>query len=131
MSEQSFQDLKRILVIDDDDFSRRIVCEMIHSLPDYQVLEASTIADAEEIMRDQIVDLIVLDLLMPERSGFDLLSVRRGSRAMTRRKVLVTSSLDDRESVVRAAQLGANDYLLKPVKRDALLTKLHKLLGEK
>ncbi len=65
--------------------------------------------------------LVLLDLKLPRRSGFEVLQFMRGDSAAKHIPVVVLTSSDQPEDIKRAYALGANSYLVKPVTRDALL----------
>jgi CheY-like chemotaxis protein len=71
--------------------------------------------------RFPIPGLILLDLKLPRRSGFQVLELIRGDGPTQHVPVVVLTSSDNHQDVERAYALGANSYLVKPVTRDALL----------
>ena len=72
--------------------------------------------------------LIVSDLSIPDKTGFDFLNIRQQKEPLQKVPVIVLSGLDDRESVSRAISLGASDYLVKPIRAPLLLQKARKHL---
>jgi len=65
--------------------------------------------------------LVLLDLKLPKRSGFEVLRFLRGQGSTRHTPVVVLTSSNQREDVERAYELGANSYVVKPVRRDGLL----------
>lgn len=65
--------------------------------------------------------LILLDLKLPKRSGFEVLAFVRGQKATRHTTVVVLSSSNQQADIERAYDLGANSYLIKPVNRDKLI----------
>ncbi len=104
----------RTLLIDDEDLSRQ---EMRHLLTDYPFVnivdEASNAGEAKEKIRQHRPDLIFLDINMPEKNGFELLSELDESP-----HVVFVTAYD--EFAVRAFETNALDYLLKPVRPERL-----------
>lgn len=103
----------RILVVDDnaanrDVLERRLVRE------GHQVVTAANGAAALERAFEQAFDLILLDLIMPEMSGFDVLRRLKAAEHTSHVPVIVISALDELDSVVRCIEAGAEDYLTKP-----------------
>jgi CheY-like chemotaxis protein len=80
---------------------------------------AASYADRE---RYPLPGLVLLDLKLPRRSGFEVLQFMRGNPAAKHIPVVVLTSSDQPEDIKRAYAVGANSYLVKPVTRDALLT---------
>src|SRR5262245_5768428 len=70
---------------------------------------------ALEAMRRDGYDLVLLDIEMPEMDGFQVLAEIRSDLALRDTPVIVTSSLEGLDNVVRSIELGAEDYLTKPV----------------
>src|SRR5690348_13493388 len=67
------------------------------------------------MLRDESFDLLLLDIEMPEMDGFQVLDQVRADLALRDVPVVVTSSLEGLDNVVRCIELGAEDYLTKPV----------------
>jgi len=102
----------RVLVVDDSAMNRRVLSGLLTALPNVQVV--GTAADGDEALRvvnEKTPDLITLDLEMPRMDGFTFLRLLMASRPTP---VIVISSHDGRESVFRALELGAIDFVSKP-----------------
>jgi two-component system response regulator AtoC len=101
-----------ILVVEDDAPSRAALCEHL-AAAGYRVRSAATAREALAALEGlPAVDAMLLDLVMPDMDGFEVL--RRHREADGRAAVVVLSGLAGADSVVRAMKLGATDYLLKP-----------------
>ena len=108
----------RLLVCDDNKVNRLLLTRSLE-------LQGHTVASAEngrvaiELLRaalaSQAFDLLLLDMEMPEMNGFEVLEQLTGDRALRELPVIVTSSLEGIANVVRCIELGAEDYLSKPV----------------
>ena len=107
-------DRAAILVVDDDEFNRAVLAKGLarEGFPD--VTEAANGRDALAILRTKPFDLILLDLMMPEMDGYQVLTALKADMALRDVPVVMISALDDVESVVRCIELGAEDYLPKP-----------------
>jgi two-component system chemotaxis response regulator CheB len=102
----------RVLVVDDSAMNRRVLSGLLTAMPQVQVV--GTAADGDEALRvvgERTPDLITLDLEMPRMDGFTFLRLLMASRPTP---VVVISSHDGRESVFRALELGAIDFVAKP-----------------
>lgn len=113
----------QILVVDDIRASRRALCEQVMALGDVAVGTDSGHA-ALEVLKGQSIDLVLLDLLMPDMDGFE---VTRRLKALTADRwlpVIVTSSLQGEEHFIHALESGADDYLQRPVSPGLLQAKL-------
>jgi signal transduction histidine kinase/DNA-binding response OmpR family regulator len=113
-----------VLVVDDDP-------EVVSTIRSYledeglAVLSASTGAEGEALAADRHPDLILLDLLLPDQSGLELLQVLKRDAATARIPVLVISIMND---AVKGLTMGAADYLVKPVDRAAVVSSVRRLL---
>jgi two-component system chemotaxis response regulator CheB len=108
----------RILVVDDSAYHRRTLVKIIDSDPEMEVID--TARDGEEAIKKVVnlkPDLVTLDLEMPRMDGFTFL---RWLMRNQPRPVLVVTSRDSNRSVFKALELGAVDFVIKPVKRAAV-----------
>jgi DNA-binding NtrC family response regulator len=124
-NEEPFMSRKCILVVDDE----RIIREMLaHNLKsaDYQVLLASSGKEALKIMRDQRVDVILSDQVMPEMDGMELL--KKVKRRHSDLPFIVITAHARLEKAVEAIRAGAFDYVPKPVNPDELLVTIQRAL---
>jgi len=123
--EGSMHDRKTILVVDDIPLMRTMLVKYIKTLgikilresygvPGIDVLEAPNGKVALQKMREQRVDLIFLDLMMPEMDGLTFLGVKRETPAFSRIPVIVCSALGEKDTVDKAKDLGAKAYIMKP-----------------
>jgi diguanylate cyclase (GGDEF)-like protein len=102
----------RILVVDDDRFSRTF-CRQILEEDDHEVVEAEGVDGAMEIVHEGGIDLIVSDVVMPEKSGLDLVELLRLEAPGL--KVILITGFGTVESAVSAMKMGALDYIRKPL----------------
>jgi adenylate cyclase len=103
----------RILVVDDN-AANRDVLERRLSREGHKVVTATDGAAALDLSAAQDFDLILLDLIMPGMSGFEVLRRLKSSERTRDIPVIVISALDELDSVVRCIEAGAEDYLSKP-----------------
>lgn len=104
----------RLLVVDDNKVNRLMLSRMLELLG-HDVASADNGLTALEKLRTERFDLLLLDLKMPEMDGFDLLERRAIEPSMQNVPVIVTSSLEGVTHVARCIELGADDFLHKPV----------------
>jgi two-component system, LytTR family, response regulator len=114
----------RVLVVDDEPLARRELRRLLADFPAVQVVgEAGNIDEARDAIENLSPDLVFLDIQMPGGSGFDLLAqLDRVPR------IVFTTAYD--QYAVRAFDVNALDYLLKPVEPERLATALRKLPAE-
>jgi two-component system LytT family response regulator len=113
--------LDRVLVVDDEAPARRHLARMLHDLADIgDVLEARSVSDAVAVLTRQPVQAIFLDVQMPLEEGFALFD----RCAVLAPVIFVTAH---HRHAVRAFEVNALDYVLKPIARDRLATALGRL----
>jgi two-component system KDP operon response regulator KdpE len=117
--------VQRVLVIDDEPPIRRFLRTGLSS-QGYHVIEAEDGASARAALRQNGVDVIVLDLGLPGIDGFEIISQLREQGSAI--PIVVLSSRTDEAGKVRALDLGADDYVTKPFGMDELLARLRTAL---
>src|SRR5262245_33689426 len=102
-----------ILVVDDFEPNRQTLVRYL-KLEGHSAVVAENGVQALVRLREQPVDMILLDIVMPEMDGYAVLEQLRADPALRHIPVVVISGLDDLASIVRCIELGAEDYLFKP-----------------
>lgn len=116
---------KTVLIIDDDLSLNRLMKKALQKIG-YDVIKANHGKQAIEMLSEQQVDLIVLDLIMPEMDGLLFLKwLRQDAKSNTPALVLTGMAKTETESLVMAA--GANALLFKPVKLPVFFDKIQEL----
>ncbi|HMQ54206.1 MAG TPA: response regulator transcription factor [Anaerolineae bacterium] len=118
------EDAKLILIADDEDRMRRFI-RMNLELEHYRVTEASTGLEAIEHVRDDLPDLVLLDVMMPELDGFEALRIIRETSHVP---VIMLTVRDDEDDKVKGLSLGADDYVTKPFSPRELLSRIQAVL---
>ncbi len=121
-----------IILIADDDL---IVLKVVRSIlvkAGHIVMQANNGQQALELLELQDVDLIVSDANMPGGvSGFNVVSTIRKDPKFKDIPFIFLTARRDKADIVKAVQFGANDYVVKPVKPEVLLSKVANLLAKK
>ena len=102
-----------VLIVEDDREIREMVSLMVKGMG-YSVITASTGKEGLTRLREQLVDIVLLDLMMPEMDGFEFCRVVRADPAFRDLHIIITSARDTLEDKVKGLELGAADYLTKP-----------------
>jgi len=111
----------RILVVDDNEPTQQLIARILTQELPVEVTLAGSAEEAQRQMQQTHFDVIVLDLLMPHASGFDVLEwMRKGTSPNRDTPVLVVSVLGDQASVERCRSLGASVHIVKPILRETL-----------
>ncbi len=112
-----------LLVVDDDDAFRRMLSLRL-SRDGYTVVEAFDGRRALELAGQASVDLVLLDLSLPDMHGFEVLRALRNDSSMTQLPVIVLTGSSASEVVVEALECGANDYVKKPLDFPVLFARI-------
>jgi len=118
---------KRILIVDDDLQIQKLLTKMLSS-DKYETETASSGFEAGARVVRFKPDLIILDLIMPEMSGFEVCRQIKKDSETSHIKILVLTGYDSKENRDRIMEAGADDYMIKPVGKDVLLKHLEELL---
>jgi DNA-binding response OmpR family regulator len=119
--------MAKILLVEDNDL---IIRALKHYLDKegYAVTVASNGREGIDILSKQSFDVVVTDLMMPFANGLDIIKAVRSGSALKRTGVIVVSSIGNESTLKEAFNLGADDYLTKPVVAADLLSRIKKLI---
>ncbi len=113
----------KILVVDDNEVSRLTCCRVLER-QGYRVVVAEDGHAALDQLAQVRPDLVLLDVMMPGLSGFEVLTAIRGRQPQESLPVIMATARDQSADVVRAFELGANDYVTKPIEFPVLLARV-------
>ena len=119
-----------LLVVDDNEVNRDILARRL-SRQGYAVTTAEHGRAALARLAERPYDLVLLDVMMPEMNGYQVLQRMKADRSLRHIPVIVISALDEVDSVVRCIELGAEDYLPKPFNPVLLRARLEACLEKK
>ena len=118
------EDSRLILIVDDEARMRRFM-QMNLDLEGYRVIEASNGLEAIDRVREDLPDLVLLDVMMPEMDGFEALHIIRETSTVP---VIMLTVRDDEEDKVKGLELGADDYVTKPFSHRELASRIKAVL---
>lgn len=122
--------MKKVLIIEDDDFLQGLEAKKL-TKEGYDVLTASNSKEAfEKIETNRDINIILLDLLLPDVDGFTILARIREENKIPNVPIIVFSNLAEDKDVAKANKLGINDFMVKSnFTLDELVAKLKSLIG--
>ena len=115
---------KTILLVEDDEFIRSSVSELLLQ-EGYQTTACSCLEEARAALRQRIPELVILDVLLPDGSGFDFCGEIRESCKVP---ILFLTCCDEDEDTIRGLECGGDDYVSKPFRAGVLLSRIRALL---
>ena len=118
----------RIMMVDDEPINMEVLQVHLEAEGYTNFISTSESESAIEMMRQNVPDILLLDLNMPVVSGFDILNSLRSDPELRLVPVVVLTSSDDSETKLKALSLGANDFLSKPVDSSELALRLRNTL---
>lgn len=118
--------MRRVLIVDDISFIRSVIKDILIEGKFKVVGEASDGAQALGLYKALKPDVVLLDINMPVLDGIETLKrIRKINKDAT---VIMCSSLGDQESIINAISLGAKDFVVKPFRKERILSAIEKTL---
>ena len=115
-----------ILLVDDDEISRKAVASMLKE--EYQVLTASSGKEALKMVENNRIDLILLDVYMPEMDGHNVIQILKENPDYSDIPVVFLTSAEDENTEVQGFSEGATDFIRKPFRKDVALQRIRRIL---
>ena len=119
-----------VLIVDDNKVNRLLMARSVELLG-HRASVAENGQVAMKMLEDGAFDLLLLDIEMPEMDGFEVLEAIKAKAALRDLPVIVTSSVEGLENIVRCIELGAEDYISKPVNKTLLKARVGSCLEKK
>jgi putative two-component system response regulator len=116
-----------VLIADDNEANREILTDLL-ATEGYNLICAEDGEQALEAVRDESVDLALLDVMMPRRTGFDVCRTIKSQPHTRFIPVVLVTGLTSVDERIQGIRCGADDFLSKPVNRQELLARVHSLL---
>lgn len=116
-----------ILVVDDDAFNLKLL-KVPLTAKGYAVRSAASGEEALKSVAEQLPDLILLDVMMPGIDGFEVVRRLKANSRTCSIPIIMVTALDDKESRIKAMEVGAEDVFTKPVGRVELQKRMMSLL---
>ena len=121
--------MAKILIIDDDE-QATILLEKVLAIKGHEATSINDSSETIQVANSTSPDLFLLDLMMPEPNGFEVCKMLRADPNFAQTPIVIITAMDDNESKETAYSAGANDYLVKPFRMDALAQAIDTLIGK-
>lgn len=119
-----------VLIVDDNEANREMLSRRLQRRG-YVTVTAARGAQALDLISKQHFDLVLLDVMMPDVDGFTVLQQVRAQRSMAELPIVLVTVKDQRDDIIRGLELGANDYLTKPLDFAVVMARIHTQLALK
>jgi CheY-like chemotaxis protein len=120
--------MAKILIVDDDEQATTLL-ERVLAIKGHEATSLNDSAETIQVVSSATPDLILLDLMMPEPNGFEVCKMLRADPKYAKIPIVIITAMDDNASKENAFAAGANDYLTKPFRIDALAQAIDDLIG--
>jgi CheY-like chemotaxis protein len=122
--------VETLLVVDDNEMNRDLLSRRLER-KGYKVLTAADGMQALDAIASSPIDLVLLDVMMPGITGLDVLSAVREKRSPIELPIIMVTAKDESADIVQAFQMGANDYVTKPIDFPVVLARVQTQLRMK
>jgi len=117
-----------VLVVDDNPQNLELLVVYMEDLPDVRVVTATNGLEAVQRVAEESPDLVLLDIMMPKMSGFEVCKRIKNDPKTRDTIVVMVTALNETGDVERAAECGTDDYVSKPIDRRAMVDLVKSLL---
>ena len=119
---------RRVLIVDDNKLNRILLKRILRL--QYDVLEAENGRDALAVLRleHEGISAVLLDIVMPDIDGYEVLELMREDDELRRIPVVVTTGQVEAEAEIKALSLGADDFVTKPYRAEIIMHRLHNII---
>jgi DNA-binding response OmpR family regulator len=114
--------VKQVLLVDDDDSLRQMLCEQLQLLEDFNVTEADGAASSLEKVKAASFDVVILDVGLPDMDGRDVCKLMR--KQGVKCPIIMLTGADTDADTILGLDAGANDYITKPFRLGVLLARI-------
>lgn len=127
------QSEKNILIVEDDNFTRKLIVSVLHNLGFARITDAENAETAIKLFESQTFDLVITDVNMPGMNGLEVIKMIRAGRTLAKRetRIIVLTAFSQTEILGAALALDINGFLVKPITPAMLDEKLAKGMSER
>lgn len=118
----------KVLIVDDNHQNLELLEAYLEDAANITTLRATNGQECLKVVRDEKPDLVLLDIMMPNMSGYEVCKAIRADAATKELPIILVTALHEMADIELGMDLGANDFLTKPVNRVDLLSRINTLL---
>src|SRR5947209_4897725 len=119
-----------VLIVDSEEINRRLLKAIFKTAP-YRILESRRASEAMALLESEKIDLVILDLMLPEMSGPELCRWMKANRRTQLVPVLMVTSIQGIENEIVGISSGADEFLIKPLHPSVVRTRVRAMLRNK
>lgn len=112
-----------ILIVDDEPVNRQVLANYLKN-DAFVITQVASGQDALDVIENKTIDIVLLDVMMPEMSGFEVCQKIRKKHLSSELPIIMVTAKDQVADLVQGLNIGANDYLIKPVSRGELMARI-------
>ena len=120
-----------VLAVDDDVPLNLLLVEKMLSRYKFRVKKANSGSEALEMIKEELPSVVLLDLLMPNMDGYEVLARLRADSQTKDLPVIILTALNSDADIIRGFKAGANDFITKPIIMDKLVKSIEKQLEKR
>lgn len=117
-----------ILIVDDEEANLQLIGKILQNL-DVDITLASSGKEALQLLESLVPDLIILDIIMPSMSGFDVCRKIKSRKPTSEVPIIFLSAKVDSEDIIKGFDIGARDYITKPFIKEELVARVEAQLN--
>ncbi len=117
-----------ILIVDDEEANLQLIGKILQNL-DVDITLASSGKEALQLLKSLVPDLIILDIIMPSMSGFDVCRKIKSRKPTSEVPIIFLSAKVDSEDIIKGFDIGARDYITKPFIKEELVARVEAQLN--
>lgn len=121
----------KILIVDDLPAMRKIIAHHLKQADFENVMLASNVIEAMELLQEDKFDLVLSDWKMPDKDGLDLLEAMQKDKDLVKIPFIIITAEDGEENVLKAINAGVTNYIVKPLSSKILESKIHEVFSGK
>ncbi len=118
----------KVLVVDDNQQNLELLQAYLEDLPELSIVSATDGLEAIQMVAKERPDLVLLDIMMPKMSGFEVCKQIKANPETRHIQVVMVTALSETGDIERATECGTDDYLTKPIDRKALVELVRTML---